>query len=123
MIKIRELSSYQTGFRVELVFQLTQHVRDEQLMKSLIEYLDCGKISIDKDAPISRLIITKIDDLNDKVIPFFSKFPIQGVKQLDFIDFCKAAEIIKAKAHLTKEGLEHIQLIKAGMNRGRKSTA
>jgi hypothetical protein len=55
-------------------------------MKSLIEYLDCGKISIDKDAPISRFIITKIDDLNDKVIPFFSKFPIQGVKELDFID-------------------------------------
>jgi hypothetical protein len=27
---------------------------------------------------------------------------------------------MKNKAHLTKEGLEHIQLIKAGMNKGRK---
>jgi hypothetical protein len=28
-------------------------------------------------------------------------------------------EIINSKAHLTKEGFEQIQLIKAGMNRGR----
>jgi hypothetical protein len=27
---------------------------------------------------------------------------------------------MKNKAHLTKEGLEHIKLIKAGMNRGRQ---
>jgi hypothetical protein len=38
---------------------------------------------------------------------------------LDFIDWCKAAEIIKAKAHLNEEGLDQIIKIKAGMNRGR----
>ena len=49
------------------------------------------------------------------------KYPIVGVKALDFSDFCKASKLIKDKAHLTEKGLENIRLIKAGMNRGRKS--
>ena len=46
---------------------------------------------------------------------------IIGSKALDFADFCKASKLIKDKAHLTESGLENIRLIKAGMNRGRKS--
>jgi len=32
------------GFQVCLSFTLTQHFRDEQLMRSLIKYLNCGNI-------------------------------------------------------------------------------
>jgi hypothetical protein len=32
----------------------------------------------------------------------------------------KVIELMKNKAHLTKEGLEQIKLIKYGMNRGRE---
>ena len=46
-------------------------------------------------------------------------FPIQGVKCLDYLDWCKVAELMKYKAHLTQEGLDQIRKIKAGMNRGR----
>jgi hypothetical protein len=42
-----------------------------------------------------------------------------GVKSLDFQDWCKAAEIVKKKGHLTTEGLEQLHKIKTGMNRGR----
>ena len=42
------------------------------------------------------------------------------MKALDFADFCRAAELMKEKKHLTKEGLEEIRQIKAGMNQGRK---
>ena len=56
----------------------------------------------------------------DKVIPFFKKYPIIGVKALDFSDFCIVAELIKNKAHLTPKGLDEIRLIKLGMNKERK---
>ena len=46
----------------------------------------------------------------------FKKYPIPGVKALDFKDFCRAAELMKEKKHLTPEGLEQIKKIKAGMN-------
>jgi hypothetical protein len=42
-----------------------------------------------------------------------------GDKQLDFESFKKVSQIISAKGHLTVEGGEEINEIKAGMNTGR----
>lgn len=57
----------------------------------------------------------------DKIIPFFDKYPLQGVKALDYADFKRGAIIVKARGHLTKDGLDQIKNIKAGMNKGRLS--
>ena len=111
-------SKTKVGQRVQLIFQLTQHSRDEKLMRSLIELLKSGKIHKDRDS--YKFCVTKFDDIVNKIIPFFKKYPILGVKALDFADFCKAAELMKNKAHLTKDGLEEIRKIKAGMNTGRE---
>ena len=64
--------------------------------------------------------ITKIEDITDKLIPFFDKYKIVGVKSLDYQGFKEVSLLMKSGAHLTREGLEKIRLIKAGMNRGRK---
>lgn len=53
------------------------------------------------------------------MIPFFDKYPIVGAKRQDYLDFCKVAELMRSKAHLTSSGLEQIKQIKSGMNRGR----
>ena len=52
-------------------------------------------------------------DNHEKIIPFLNKYPMVGVKVLDFLDFCKVAELIKNKEHLTLEGLEKIKKIKS----------
>ena len=66
----------------------------------------------------------------------FDKYPLLtpgvGNKKFNFQDFCKVAELMKDKAHLTDSppllggnhpvgdsGLEQIRKIKAGMNTGR----
>jgi ABC-type microcin C transport system permease subunit YejB len=54
--------------------------------------------------------------LTDIIIPFFERFPLQGLKSKNFSDFTKAAKIIKVKEHLTQEGLDKLIQIKAGMN-------
>lgn len=41
---VSKSSTHALGFRVQLVFQITQHSRDERLMKSLISYLGCGRL-------------------------------------------------------------------------------
>ena len=105
------------GEAVKLVFQLTQHVRDEQLMRSFIDYFNCGNICKSRESFVYR--VEKFSDIENKIIPFFNKYQIQGVKHLDYLDFCKAVDIIKVKGHTTKEGLEQIKEIKTGMNKGR----
>ena len=111
-------STTKIGFQVKLVYQLSQHKRDEKLLKLLIEYLDCGNIYKNGDAFDFR--VSKLSDILNKIIPFFKKYPILGMKALDFADWCKVAELMKNNMHLTAEGLEKIRKIKAGMNRGRK---
>lgn len=46
---------------------------------------------------------------------------MEGVKALDFADFCQALKLIENKSHLTELGLVEIRTIKGAMNRGRKS--
>ena len=107
------------GVAVQLIFQLTQHCRDKQLMVSLIKYLDCGNVF--KNRETVNLIETKFENLNNKIIPFFQKYQILGIKYEDFKDFCLVAYLMKEKKHLTEEGLVLLKIrkIKAGMNRGR----
>ena len=52
------------------------------------------------------LKVTKFNDIINKIIPFFKKYPILCMKALDFDDLCKVTELMKNKMHLTKEGLE-----------------
>ena len=91
-------------------------------MRSLIELLNCGYVYSYREAAI-EFIASKFSDLTDKVIPFFVKYPILGVKSKDFADFCKVAELMQNKDHLTASGLDQIRQIKAGMNTGRKFEA
>ena len=46
MVDILKSPACRTGFQVRLVFELAQHSRDEQLMRSLVDFLGCGKSSI-----------------------------------------------------------------------------
>ena len=113
-------SQTKLGKAVKLSFQLTQHSRDDKLLRSLVPYLECGNYTRRASKPWGEFICTKFSDINLKIIPFFLKYPIQGVKYKDFEDFCKVANMMKAKAHLTQNGLNKIQKIKLGMNTGRK---
>lgn len=61
------------------------------------------------------LQITKVSDILNIIIPFFEKYPIVGIKSLDFADFKKVAIIIQSKKHLTREGLNQILEIKSNM--------
>ena len=86
-------------------------------MITLIKYFNCGKIFNDRNAFYFK--VTKFYDIVYKIIPLLKKYPIRGSEGLIFYRFCLVAEMMKNKKHLTKEGLEQIRKIKAGMNRGR----
>ena len=104
---------------VKLMFTITQHSRDEQLMKSLVNYLGFGRYVARNGAEHGELIVSDIESVTSKVIPLFSKYPIFGIKSKDFQDFKQVAILINNKDHLTVKGLEKIRQIKTGMNKGR----
>ena len=86
-------------------------------MKSLVDYFGCGQYySYNKYGEFKCR--TFIDNY-EKILPFFRKYPILGVKSKDFEDWSKVAEIIKTKGHITKKGFNKICQIKDGMNKSR----
>lgn len=117
-IDIKNSLSTKLGKTVQLKFTLVQHTRDEKLMRSFLEYLGCGNIYKSRESFI--FVVTKLDDLAHKILPLFQYYPVLGVKALDFEGFSTVVNMIKAKKHLTEEGLEEIKQIKVGTNKGRK---
>ena len=88
-----------------------------QLMRSMVEYFQGGGVYKNGEAFYYR--ITRFKDISEKIIPFFIKYPIIGMKVQDFEDFRIVAEMMKENIHLTQNGLDKILKIKAGMNNGR----
>src|SRR5947208_657605 len=64
------------GFAVALVFQVTQHNRDIELMKSLISFFDCGRYALRSSKKHGDFLVSTFNDINDKIIPFFQKYEI-----------------------------------------------
>nr|YP_009262063.1 LAGLIDADG endonuclease [Chrysoporthe austroafricana]AMX22138.1 LAGLIDADG endonuclease [Chrysoporthe austroafricana] len=105
--------------QIQLVFSITQHIRDQALMNNLISYLGCGNIKHYEKNSWLQFIVTKFSDIDEKIIPIFRENKILGEKSKDFQDWCRAAELMKNKAHLTPSGLDEIRKLKSGMNKGR----
>jgi hypothetical protein len=103
----------------QLRIQISQNLRDRELVSSIVTYLGCGFLQEDPKSSVVKFIALKFDDVYNIVIPFFNKYPLIGYKNLDFKDFCKIAVLVQNKAHLTTEGIEEIQKIKSKMNIGR----
>jgi hypothetical protein len=114
-------SETKTGFAVKLNFIISQHSRDHQLMNSIQTHFGCGNIKVDSKNSAVYLSVSKLSDIINFIIPFFNKYPIQGAKMLDYLDFCKVAELMQIQAHLTVSGLEEIRQIKSRMNTGRNN--
>jgi hypothetical protein len=118
-IGISKSDDHKTGYRVKLEISFTQHLRDEVLFNKIKNVLECGFIYKYLKINIIDLRISNIEDVYYKMIPLFNKHKIIGVKSLDYLDFCLAAELVNKKDHLTKEGLEKIFKIKLRMNKNR----
>ena len=81
--------------------------------------MKCGQvISHSENAKV--FIVGKFLYINNKIIPFFKAHSIQGIKLLDYQDFCEIATIIGEGKHLSPIGIANIQLIKDRMNTKRK---
>ena len=114
-ISIYSNEKRKAGYAVSLVFSLSQDLRDLELLNRLVNYLGCGIVREHPNRNTAELIITKNEDINLKLIKFLIKFPLSGVKLLDFERFKQVSFLIENKMHLTQDGIELIKTIKDKM--------
>ena len=92
LISILKSSTCKIGKAV-IKFKIAQHSIDTELMKILISTLGCGRIELNLAKSAVYFLVTKYQDIVDKVIPFFDKY-LKGVKVSDYSDFKKVAILI-----------------------------
>lgn len=118
-IDIFKSKSSKINYAVKLRALISQHSRDELLINALVNILGYSTVSKHSKINLVTFTVAKFEDVYGKIIPLFYQYQIEGVKLLDFKDFCEAAKLVNKKAHLTLEGLEQIRSIKSRMNLAR----
>lgn len=106
-----------SGTKVWLRFSIAQDLKDILILKSLIQFFNCGYVAQYKNRKICEFIVTKIDHIIMHIIPFFDKYNIEGSKYKDYLKFKEAAILIKNKEHLTEKGLKKLIELKIFMNK------
>nr|ATI20496.1 LAGLIDADG endonuclease [Juglanconis juglandina] len=104
---------------VSFSFKVSQHLRDELLLRSFITFFGCGLFNYHSGKSkhgSGVFLVRKFADISDKIIPFFQDHMIEGIKREDFEDWSRVVELVRSKAHLTEEGVNNIREIKSGLN-------
>lgn len=116
-------------------FSIHLHRRDLEVLKGISIYfkqlldkniektsmLDSNEKKIDVQDNSVNFQISKFSDIKEVIIPFFNKYALIGIKNLDFEDFKKICEILESKLYLKNSNeYEKILRIKSGMNLNRK---
>lgn len=117
-ITIARHSKLKLGWGIKLIFSISLHEKDKALLEQIQNYFGVGKIWRSGD----QLIQLRIESKKELalIIDHLEKYPLISKKRAVFEAFKQAFNIIKNKEHLTREGLEKIKEIKAGMNSNRK---
>lgn len=119
-----EKGTTKLGKRVRLIFGTCLHIREKDLLIGISNYFcdlyiksnKVNSVHCNEKSNIALLQIKSTSDINNKIIPFFTEYPILGIKALDFAEFKQVADLVKNKQHLNLEGLNLIVKIVNSMN-------
>ena len=120
-VSINRNKEAKIGWQVVPEFVVTQGEKSLKSLKELETFFSCGKIFINKrydnhKEHLYRFCIRSLNDLREKVIPFFVRNPLRTAKMEDFIKFSRIVALMDGR-HLTREGIEEIAAIAQTMNR------
>ena len=122
-VNVRQSLAYRAGAVVQLHFHIKLNQRDKEVLQKVCNTLDCGEVYFQKEKRANhtqcyRFTVASHTAILEKIIPFFTQHPLQSVsKRENFAIFCKVANFVKNKKHLTKKGIEQIRRWKSLMNR------
>jgi len=82
----------------------------------LKDFFQVGNINIDNRSTEGyKYVISNRKDLINILFPHFDKYPLQGTKHLDFLDFKRCVLLMEESSN----NLDLVLSIKNNMNRGR----
>ena len=104
-------------WRVALSFNVSQVGREApELLRSTF---GVGTVRGRRDG-VFYFEVTRPSELEERVFPFFDRFPLRSPKQRDLAVFRLITALVQSRRHLSPSGIEEILIMRAPMNRGGK---
>lgn len=107
-----------SGWQVIYFLKVSQNPSGKFILDFLKKRLNCGYLKQNSKTDTTdkslAFVVRDINDLTEKVIPFFDKKLF--IKRENFEKFKKVLEIVKKGEHLNKEGLARILDLSYTMN-------
>lgn len=120
-ISLRRKADYKVNWQVVMSFNVSQ--KDPTILKILQNQLNCGIIKVRKKDNLNSFDVTNPQDIIQKVIPYFQKFPVlSDSKKRNFAIFCEIASLMNRGEHKNKLGLQRILELREIINEGKGRT-
>jgi len=109
---------------IRLLFEIELREDDKEILERVKQTLGCGNIYLlnyeryKKWRPHYKYKVSNLKDITEKIIPFFQKYPLQAKKRNSFAVFCKVAELMLLKHHLTDQGIQEIKVLRDSLDAG-----
>ncbi|PIV00644.1 endonuclease [Candidatus Shapirobacteria bacterium CG03_land_8_20_14_0_80_39_12] len=120
-VSINKNSTTKLGCQILPEFVITQGERSLTSLKRIERFFKCGRIFVNRrhdnhKENIYRYCVRSINNLKTIIIPFFEKNKLLTEKKKDFYYFSKIVDLMLARKHLSKKGIERIGRIIQKMN-------
>lgn len=109
-----------TNIEVRPSFSISLNQKDLPLLQKVLTVLNCGAIRKSVKDRCYKYEVRNLEELNNKIIPHFKRFPLQGSKSSDFDKFAKVCQMMKANLHRSKKVLPEIIELSYSINNGKR---
>jgi hypothetical protein len=104
------------GWDIRPSFSASQNFNRAEVLTLMKTYFGCGFIRPDRSDKTLKYEIRSIQELTEKVIPHFEKFPLLSSKQKEFKLFAEICRRMLRKEHLMTEGFRRISKLAESLN-------
>jgi hypothetical protein len=104
------------GWEVRPSLSVSQNGERAEVLRLIQELFGCGSIRPDRSDRTLKWETRRLEDLLDRILPHFERYPLLSGKRLDFERFARVCRLMAGGAHRTASGLIEIVELASGMN-------
>jgi LAGLIDADG endonuclease len=115
-VSIAPRATLAVGWEVRPSFSVSQNRDRAEVLYALQSYFGCGSIRPDRSDKTLKWETRKLDELVERIVPHFVRYPLLSAKQLDFERFVCVCLRMRDGEHRSRLGLIGIVSIVRDMN-------
>ena len=115
-VSISPRAKLAVGWEVRPSFSVSQNGDRAEVLHAVLGLFGCGSIRPDRSDRTLKWETRRLEDLLDRVIPHFERFPLLSGKRSDFERFASVCRLMAGGAHRNRAGLAEIVELARGMN-------